>query len=132
MNISDYLRNGLLCEGLGISTPFSNPSSPLWAALYNVAPISSGGGVEVTAVDYERVQVDFVNPSTGQGQSSADVRFPVSGQTLNDWGVVVALGVFDASTNGHLLWFGPLSASLALPIGSDFKIPAGDLTVTLS
>jgi hypothetical protein len=40
--------------------------------------------------------------------------------------------VFDAATSGNLLAYGALSASKAIGAGDVFRIPAGDLDITLN
>ena len=47
------------------------------------------------------------------------------------WGTVTHVGVFDASSSGNLLAYGALSASKAIATGDVFRIPAGDLDITL-
>lgn len=130
MNISDYLRTALLNHSLNVATFV--PPTTVWAALYTVAPISSGGGTEVTGLDYVRVSTSWNAAALGSTTNAADVRFPASGVTLSSWGTVAAMGLHDASTTGNLLFFGPLSASVLLALGTDFRVAAGELTISFS
>lgn len=130
MNISDYLRTALLNHALDVATYV--PPSTVWAALYVVAPTSAGGGTEVAAADYARVATSWNLASLGSTTNSLDIRFPTSGVTLSNWSTVSAIGLRDAPTAGNLLFFGPLSASVALALGTDFLVPASDLTITFS
>jgi len=47
------------------------------------------------------------------------------------YGTVVAVGVFDAATGGNLLAYADLTASKTIDTGDVFRIPAGDLDITL-
>lgn len=130
MNISDYLRTALLNHSLNVAT--LTPPSFVWAGLYTVAPTSAGGGTEVTASDYVRVKTSWSPASLGTIQNSADIRFPASGVTLNSWGTLLAMGLFDSLSGGHLLYFGTLSAPVLLGLGNDFKVATNNLAISLS
>lgn len=130
MNISDYLRTALLNHSLNVATFV--PPTTVWAALYTVAPTSSGGGTEVSSPDYARVSTSWNTAALGGTTNALDIRFPASGVTLANWGTIVALGLRDASTGGNLLFFGPLSASVLLALGTDFRVAAGELAIGFS
>lgn len=130
MNISDYLRTALLNHAFDVATFVPPPA--VWAALYTVPPTSAGGGTEVTASDYVRVQTTWSLASLGSIQNSAVINFPNNGLTLSNWGVVNTLCLLDAPTTGNLLWFGPLSAPVQLQLGTSFELAIDGLTVTLS
>jgi hypothetical protein len=129
-NISNYLETKLLEHSLG-KTAFTLPTN-VYAALYTVAPTDAGGGTEVTVANgYARVVTSWNSAVNGAITNAADIRFPSASTATGTWGTVVALGLFDASTNGNLLWYGPLSASVTINNGDDFRIAAGGLTITL-
>jgi hypothetical protein len=48
------------------------------------------------------------------------------------WGTIVAVGVFDASTAGNLLAWADLTVNKTIDTGDIFRIPTGDLDITLS
>lgn len=129
MNISDFLRTALLNHALGVVT--YTPPTTVWAALYTSPPTSAGGGTEVTAGDYQRVSTTWSVAALGSTTNASAVRFPVSGVTQANWGNISSLGLFDAPTGGHLLFYGPLSAVVSLALGSDFNVAASDLTIAL-
>lgn len=131
MNISDYLRTALLNHALGVAA--YTPPNTVWAGLYNTPPpTSAGGGTEVPATDYGRVLTSWGVASVGLISNSADIRFPASGVTLSNWGTVTAVGIFDSSSGGNLLFYGALSASVLQALGSTFLVPTPDLIITLS
>jgi hypothetical protein len=44
----------------------------------------------------------------------------------------VAVGVFDALSSGNLLAYGNLTSSKSIASGDVFRIPTGDLDITLT
>jgi hypothetical protein len=60
--------------------------------------------------------------------NGANIEFPVAGSS---WGTLVAVGVFDSLSGGNLIAYGNLTTSKAIDTGDVFRIPAGDLDITL-
>ena len=50
--------------------------------------------------------------------------------TTSGWGTVTHFGIFDASTNGNLLYWGALTASKTVAVGDSVSFGAGALVVT--
>jgi hypothetical protein len=128
-NLSNYLENRLLEHSLG-RTSFTMPTT-VYAALYLVTPTEAGGGTEVSGSGYARIATSWNAAVNGAITNAADIRFPAASGAGANWGTVVALGLLDASTSGNLLWYGPLSASVTVNTGDDFRIAAGGLTITI-
>jgi hypothetical protein len=126
MSISDYFENKILDHMLR-NQSFTPPST-VYVALYTTAPSDSGGGTEVSGGGYARQPVTFSAASDGSISNSEDITFP---QATANWGTIVAVGLFDAATAGNLLWYGDLTQSKTVNSGDIFKIPAGNLTVSL-
>jgi hypothetical protein len=107
------------------ATAVTRPTS--WTlALYTVAPGEAGGGTEVTGGSYARTAVTFT--ITGDTASNtAAVEFPTA---TASWGTVVAVAVFDNSSN--MIAYANLSANRTIGNGDVFRIPAGDLDITLN
>lgn len=99
-------------------------------ALFTTAPTDAGGGTEVSGGSYARKAVTFSISGTGPttATNSAAVEFDAASAS---WGTVVAVGVFDASTGGNMLAWGDLTTSRAISSGDIFRVPAGDLDITL-
>ena len=97
---SDYLENEILDHVLG-GGDFTRPAT-VYLALFTVTPTDAGGGTEVTGGAYARVAVtnNATNfPAASGGSKSIGAQFDFPEATAN-WGTVVALGIFDASTAG--------------------------------
>jgi len=125
--LSTTLANALL-NGTLRNVAYT-PVATVYVALYTVAPTAAGGGTEVSGGSYARTAVTFSAAASGAVTNSGTVTFPTS---TGSWGTVVAAGIFDASTSGNLLYFGNLTASVAVGSGVAPKLNAGAVTVSLS
>ena len=126
---SDYLEDKVLEHVFG-GNAYSAPST-LYVALYTVAPTDTGGGTEVTGGSYARQSGAFTVSGTNptQASNSAAIEYPTA--TAN-YGTVVAVGIFDASSSGNLLAYANLTASKVVSTGDVFRFNAGDLDITLA
>jgi hypothetical protein len=126
---SDYLEDKVLEHVFG-GNAYSAPST-LYVALYTVAPTDTGGGTEVSGGGYVRKTATFnvsgTSPTTAS--NTAAIEYPTA--TAN-YGTVVAVGIFDASSSGNLLAYANLTASKVVSTGDVFRFNAGDLDVTLA
>lgn len=122
---SNYLETALLNHVFG-SVTYTAPADR-YLALYTVAPDDTGGGTEVSGTSYARQTVAFTISGDTASNTSA-IEFPTAGSS---WGTIVAVGVFDALTSGNLLAYGNLTASKTIASGDVFRVPAGDLDITL-
>ena len=125
-SFSDYMENKVIDHMLR-NQSFTPPST-LYVALYTVSPSDSGGGTEVSGGSYARQTVTLSAASGGSTSNSADVTFPTA---TADWGTIVAVGILDNSSGGNLLAWGGLSTSKTVNNGDQFKIPAGNLTISV-
>ena len=126
---SDYLEDKVLDHVFG-GNAYSAPST-LYVALYTVAPTDTGGGTEVSGGGYVRQSSAFTvsgtNPTTAS--NSAAVEYPTA---TADYGTVVAVGIFDASSSGNLLAYANLTTSKVVSTGDVYRFNTGDLDVTLA
>lgn len=88
-------------------TPWTIPST-WYLGLFTVAPTDSGGGTEVSGGSYARLAVtnnttNFPAASGGSPSLKANGAAFTFATPTADWGTVVAVGVFDASTAGNLI-----------------------------
>ena len=98
-----------------------------YIGLFTVAPTDAGGGTEVSGVSYVRKAVTFT--VTGDTASnSAAVEWPVAG---GSWGTITDLAIFDAVTAGNMIGYATLTSAKTIATGDVFRIPLGDLDVTL-
>lgn len=123
---SNYLENKVLLHVFGGSA-YTAPAT-LYLALYTVAPDDTGGGTECSGTSYARQTVAFTVTNDTASNTSA-VEFPTAGSS---WGTIVAVGILDQSTSGNLLAYGNLTASKTIASGDVFRVPAGDLDITLA
>jgi len=125
---TNYFEN-LIIDHLFRAQALSLPAA--WHfALFTSAPNEAGGGTEVTGGSYARVAVtrSLANFAGTQAAGSTTVSTGTNGTTSNNtaitypaptanWGTVVAIGVFDAATNGNLCFYGNLATSRIISNG---------------
>jgi hypothetical protein len=127
-SFSDYLEDKLLKHAF-TNTAYT-PAATMYVGLYTAAPTDAGGGTQVSGGSYARVSVAFtVSGTSTLCTNSAAVEFTAA---TASWGTIVAVGVFDASTAGNLLAWADLTVSKTIDTGDIFRIPTGDLDITLS
>lgn len=126
--MSNYLENKLT-DQIFRGQAYSFPST-LHFALFTVAPTDAGGGTEVTGGSYARAAINatLANFSGTQGAGTTTASSGSTGITSNNvaitfpaptanWGTVVALGIFDASSGGNMLFHGLLTAQKTINNG---------------
>jgi hypothetical protein len=126
MSFSNYLETEILDHVFGGSA-YTAPST-LYVALYTATPNDAGGGTELSGSGYTRKSAAFTTSGATTSNSGAVEYNAATGS----WGTITHIGVFDAATSGNLLAYGALSASKAIGAGDVFRIPAGDLDITLN
>ena len=130
MAFSDWAEHRVLEYFLRTNTNFT--PQQVYAALFLSATTDAGGGTEVPAANsYARTAITFGAAQTpgGTSNNSVDITFP---QAAGDWGTITHLGIFDRSTTGNLIFHGALANTKLVQSGDTFKIPAGNLVVTVS
>ena len=125
-SFSDYLENKVMLHVFG-GTAYTAPTT-LYLALYTTAPTDTGGGTELSGSGYARQTAAFTVTNDTASNTSA-IEFPTA---TGSWGTIVAVGVFDQLTSGNLLAYGNLTASKTIASGDVFRVPAGDLDITLA
>ena len=100
-----------------------------YLALFTSDPAEDASGTEVSTsgTAYARQSVSF-SVSGNLATNSAAVEFPTA---TASFGTVTHIGVFDASTSGNLIAYSALTASKAIATGDVFRVPSGDLDITL-
>jgi hypothetical protein len=126
--LSNYLENQII-DWLIRGQAFVPPTT-LYIGLMTTAGSDVAPGVEVTGGSYARVAIpsSLVNWAATNAASSTAVSSGTSGTTSNNipivfpiptanWGNVVEFGVFDAATNGNLLWRAALEVPTSIFLG---------------
>ena len=100
-----------------------------YLALFTSNPAEDASGTEVSTsgTAYARQSATFT-VSGNQATTSAAIEFPTA---TASYGTVTHVGVFDASTGGNLIAYSALSTSKAVGTGDVFRVPAGDLDISL-
>lgn len=93
-------------------------------------PMVDGSGVtEPTASEYERVEItNFSTPSNGVVQTTGTVSFP---ESLSSWGIVSHYVIFDAQTEGNLLWFCALDSPKSIETDTLTTFRSGEIKLVL-
>ena len=130
-SFSDYIE-GKLLDLLFSAAAYSIPGT-LYAALFTVTPSDSGGGTEVSGGSYARVSItnnatNFPAASGGSKSNGTTITFPAA--TAN-WGTVVAMAFFDASSGGNLIAWAPLTTNKTIANGDTASFPASSVVITL-
>ena len=126
MSFSNYLETKVLDHVFG-GTAYTAPST-LYLALFTAVSDGEAGTVtEVSTGGYARQSVAFTTSGNTTSNTSA-VEYPTA--TAN-YGTVTHVGIYDASSSGNLMAYATLSSSKTIETGDVFRVPAGDLDITL-
>lgn len=127
MSFSNYLETEILDHVFG-GAAYTAPST-LYLSLHTANPDEDGSGAEVstTGTAYARQTVAFTT-SGNTTSNTAAVEYPTA--TAN-FGTVTHVGVYDAATAGNLLCYAALTSAKTIETGDVFRVPAGDLDITL-
>ena len=127
MSFTNFLETEIL-DHVFAGAAYTAPGTH-YLALFTAAPGETGGGTEVTTsgTAYARQSVAFT--TTGNTTSNtASVEYATA---TASFGTVTHVGVFDAATAGNLMAYAALSSSKAIETGDVFRVPTGDLDITL-
>ena len=126
MSFTNFLETEIL-DHVFAGAAYTAPST-LYLGLFTSAPGETGGGTELSGSAYVRKAIAFTT-SGDTTSNNAAVEFPTA---TGSWGTVTHVGVFDALTSGNLMVYATLSASKAVASGDVFRVPSGDLDITLN
>lgn len=134
-NASKYLEDARVNWIRG--TTYPTVPANFYIALLTTMPTAQDGtgAVEVTGGAYARQAV-----ASGTAQWNAVTTSGTAEQTKNtnqisftqataNWGTILGIGIYDASSGGNLLWFGTLTSSQTVNSGFTFVIAAGNLVI---
>ncbi len=97
-------------------------------ALFTAAPTESAAGTEVAGNGYARMPITLpaYNSGIGGGATAVQFDFPAASGT---WGVIVAVGIFDALSAGNLRLYKAITPTAQIVAGMSVRVSAGGLTV---
>lgn len=130
---SNYFVNKILNLAFG-SAAFSFPAT-YYAAAMTASPTDDGGGTEVSGGGYARVALTSnttVFPTTTTQEKNLGGSAASFPEATSNWGSVVAIALYDASTSGNLIGYTTITPQI-INIGATLKIPTGTagLRITL-
>jgi hypothetical protein len=101
-----------------------------YLALFTTDPADDASGTEVSTsgTAYARQSATF-SVTGDTASNTAAIEFPTA---TASYGTVSHVGVFDASTGGNLIAHAALTTSKAIDTGDVFRVPTGDLDITLA
>jgi len=125
MSLSNTYETDVL-EWLLTGNAVTRPSS-FYLGLFTSDPTDAGTGTEVSGGAYVREAATF-SVTGDTATTTAAVEWPVA--TAN-WGTITHVAVHDASTGGNIIASAALTASKTINTDDVFRIPAGDLDITI-
>ena len=127
MSFSNYLETELL-DHVFNNAAYTSPST-VYVSLHTANPDEDGSGAEVSTsgTGYAR-QAGSFSVSGNTATTSAAIEYATA---TASYGTVTHVGIYDASTAGNLLAYAALTTSKSISSGDVFRIPAGDLDITL-
>lgn len=100
-----------------------------YIGLFTSDPTDTGSaGTEVSGSGYARTAVTF-SVTGDTATNTAAVEFPAA--SGGNWGTITHIGVMTASSGGDMIVHSALTTSKAINDGDVFRIPTGDLDITL-
>jgi len=125
MSFSNYLETELL-DHVFAGNAYTSPST-VYVGLFTSSPAEDNSGTEVSGGSYVRQSGSF-SVSGNTATTTAAIEFPTA---TASWGTITHAGIYDASSSGNLLAYAALTASKAIASGDVFRIPTGDIDITL-
>jgi len=125
MSFSNYLETELL-DHVFAGNAYTSPTT-VYVGLFTSNPDEDGSGTEVSGGSYARQTATFT-VSGNTATTTAAIEFPTATGT---WGTVTHIGIYDAVSAGNLLAYAALTSSKSIASGDVFRIPTGDIDITL-
>jgi hypothetical protein len=100
----------------------------MYVALLAESPENAADIIEVRARGYKRQALVLGAPTNGVCDNPQEIKFGVAPA---HWGKVVSIGVYDAPIAGNLWLLSKMERPQTVEEGSPFKIPVGELTISL-
>ena len=127
MSFTNFLETEIL-DHVFAGAAYTAPSTKYLALFTAIADDEAGSVTELSGNAYARQTVAFTT-SGNTTSNNAAVEFPTA---TGNWGTVTHVGVYDASSSGNLMAYATLSASKTIETGDVFRVPSGDLDITLN
>lgn len=128
MNVSNYAENLLLNYVLNTQS-VTRPTS-WYAALFsdNSGLQTDEPTTELSGNGYSRQSLTFTAAAGGSVSNLNGITFQATG----DWLPTNYFGIFNTSTGGTLLFWGPLQAQITIGNGGQIQFPINSITVSMN
>ncbi len=127
MSFTNFLETEIL-DHVFAGAAYTAPSTKYLALFTAISDGEAGSVTELSGSAYARQSVAFTT-SGNTTSNNAAVEFPTA---TGSWGTVTHVGVYDASSSGNLMAYATLSSSKTIDTGDVFRVPSGDLDITLN
>jgi len=125
MSLSNTYETEVL-EWLFTGTSVTRPTA-WYVGLFTSDPTDAGTGTEVSGGSYVREAATF-SVTGDTATTTAAVEWPVA---TASWGTITHVAIHDALTGGNIIAYAALTESKTISTDDVFRIPAGDLDITL-
>jgi hypothetical protein len=125
MSFSNFLETEIL-DHVFANNAYTSPTN-VYVSLHTANPDEDASGAEVSGGGYARQAASFA-VSGNTATTDAAVEYPTA---TAGYGTVTHVGVWDAASSGNMLAYAALTASKTISTGDVFRIPTGDLDITL-
>ena len=127
MSFTNFLETEIL-DHVFAGAAYTAPGTKYLALFTAISDGEAGSVTELSGSAYARQTVAFTT-SGNTTSNNAAVEFPTA---TGSWGTVTHVGVYDAASSGNLMAYATLSSSKAIATGDVFRVPSGDLDITLN
>ena len=127
MSFTNFLETEIL-DHVFAGAAYTAPGTKYLALFTAISDGEAGSVTELSGDAYARQTVAFTT-SGNTTSNNAAVEFPTA---TGSWGTVTHVGVYDAASSGNLMAYATLSASKLIETGDVFRVPSGDLDITLN
>ena len=127
MSFTNFLETEIL-DHVFAGAAYTAPGTKYLGLFTAISDGEAGSVTELSGSAYARQSVAFTT-SGNTTSNNAAVEFPTA---TGSWGTVTHVGVYDASSSGNLMAYATLSSSKAIATGDVFRVPTGDLDITLN
>ena len=127
MSFTNFLETEIL-DHVFAGAAYTAPGTKYLALFTAISDGEAGSVTELSGSAYASQSVAFTT-SGHTTSNNAAVEFPTA---TGSWGTVTHVGVYDASSSGNLMAYATLSSSKAIATGDVFRVPSGDLDITLN
>lgn len=126
MSMSNFMENKVLNHISNLEA-YVAPEN-MFLALLTTSSNEDEAGTEVVSDSYSRQTITFEKATEGVLKNKADITYDVASE---EWGTIISVAVFDAKTEGNMLFYADLEHPQAVGIDNQVVFKVGKLSITL-